>query len=192
MLCKTYLSRILRTAKKSNRLTLGGKCLMKTKMIRKIYSSLLVLIILLFLSSCDSNVIGFNQESNTVYTIDNYPISSLLINMEKSKMHFRIRKVDSLKGSTCIKLDSLGDNYKIESIRGFKAPMGKNVPMLPLEIYEINHSSIGDAASCIIYVLTDKDGRVNKVMRRYEYEKQEELNRKIIGTENHEDSLLIP
>ena len=145
------------------------------KMTRRVYYILLVGSILSILSSCDSNVIGFNQESNTVYTIDNYPISSLLINMEKSKMHFRIRKVVSLKGSTCIKLDSLGDNYKIESVRGFKAPMGKNVPMLPLEIYEISHSSIGDAASCIIYVLTDKDGRVDKVMSQYEYESQEEL-----------------
>ena len=145
------------------------------KMTRRIYYILLVGIIMFFLSSCDSNVIGFNQESNMVYTIDNYPISSLLINMEKSRMYFEIVKVDSLKGSTCIKLDSLGDNYKIESIRGFKAPMGKNVPMLPLEIYEINHSSIGDAASCIIYVLTDKDGRVDRVMSQYEYESQEEL-----------------
>ena len=136
------------------------------------FYSLLVGIIMFFLSSCGNNVIGFNPETNTVYTIDNYPISSLEINMEKSKMFFSIVKIDSTEGSTCIKIDSLGDNYKIEPIKKFKAPMGKNVPMLPLETYEIYHSSIGDAAACIIYLLTDKTGRVKQVMSRYEYENQ--------------------
>ena len=83
--------------------------------------------------------------------------------------------VNSTEVLTSIKIDSLGNNYKIEPIKGFKAPMENNVPMLPSEIYEIYHSSIGDAAACIIYVLTDKAGRVNRVMSRYEYEKQEEL-----------------
>ncbi len=175
MLCKSYLSRIFRIAKKSDRLTLGGKSLMKTEMRRKIYSSLLMGIIMCFLYSCGNNVIEFDSETNVVYTTDNYPISSLEIEMEKSKMYFRIVKVNSTEGLTSIKIDSLGNNYKIEPIKGFKAPMENNVPMLPSEIYEIYHSSIGDAAACIIYVLTDKAGRVNRVMSRYEYEKQEEL-----------------
>ena len=90
-------------------------------------------------------------------------------------MYFSIVKVDSLAGSTNIRIDSLGDNYKIEPIKGFEAPMGKNVPMVPSEIYKIYHSSIGDAAVCIIYVLTDKAGRVNRVMSRYEYDKVSEV-----------------
>lgn len=89
--------------------------------------------------------------------------------MENTGLYFRIVKVDSLEGSCRIKLDSIGRNYKIVPIRGFNAPMGKDVPIIPSETYEIYHSSIGDAAAGIIYVLTDKNGRANKVMSQHEY-----------------------
>ena len=133
-----------------------------------------VLFLALFLSACNSNVIEFDINTNTVYTVDKYPISSLHVIMEKSNMNFWISKVDTLEGSSRIQLDSLGKNYKIEKDKPYHTSSDwyNNIPFVPNEIYEIRHCSIGDAAQCVIYIFTDENSKVKEVMTRYEYEKR--------------------
>ena len=122
-------------------------------------NSVLVFVMTLFLSSCHSNVIGFDPNSFTVYTVDNYPIIRLHVYMENAKMSFHISKVEKVKGSTSVKLDSLGNIYQ--------APKEyKNIPIVASETYEILHSSIGDATAYRLYFVTDGRGRVNKVYRK--------------------------
>lgn len=143
-----------------------------------IINSILVLILVFSLSACNSNVIGFDINTNTVYTVDNYPISSLHVIMEKSNMNFWVTKVDTLEGSSCIKLDSLGNNYIIEKNKPYHTSLDwyNNIPFVPNEIYEIRHCSIADAAHCVIYIFTDENSKVNKVMTKYEYEKNRITN----------------
>ena len=108
--------------------------------------------------------------------VEDYPISKLYIYLKKSKLDFYITKADTLEGLPRIKLDSIGKNYEVTETTNKllnKLLLQKrftNIPFIPLETYEITHITIGDAASSVIYLLTDENGRVNKVMKRYEYE----------------------
>ena len=131
-------------------------------------NSVLVFVMTLFLSSCHSNVIGFDPNSFTVYTVDNYPIIRLHVYMENAKMSFHISKVEKVNGSTSVKLDSLGNYYRIVADGNiYQAPKEyKNIPIVASETYEILHSSIGDATAYRLYFVTDGRGRVNKVYRK--------------------------
>lgn len=141
-----------------------------------------VLFIALFLYACRSNQIEFDPDTNTVYSVDNYPIRKLNVVLIQSKKSFWINKVDTLEGSSRIKLDSLGENYIINSDTNnihnklFFLKKIDKIPFVPSETYEIYHASIGDASACIIYVLTDEKGKVNRVMKQYEYRRLKETN----------------
>ena len=157
-----------------NKLMIGGKNglnLKKKSEIRKSRRIYFFALMIFLLDACQSNQIGFDPETNTVYSVDNYPIRELNIVMEKAKKSFWITKVDTLEGLPRIRLDSLGKNYKIVTVTNkmqFKKQLS-NIPFVPSETYEIYHASIGDASACKIYVLTDENGRVNKVLKQYEY-----------------------
>ncbi len=130
----------------------------------------LSLITVSFFTACQSSEIGYDIATNTVYTIDGYPISELNVVLKNAGMSFWVTKVDTLEGNPCLKLDSIGENYMLtEGNRRFQPFHYRSIPFIPCEIYEICHAS-GDASSCILYIFTDKNSRVMKVMKRYEYE----------------------
>ncbi len=158
----------------------GGKIgkIMKEILKKMISRYMYIFFVLMLLSqmSCHSNLIWFDSETNTVYTVEDYPISKLYIYLKKSKLDFYITKADTLEGLPRIKLDSIGKNYEVTETTNkllnkfLLQRRYTNIPFIPLETYEITHITIGDAASSVIYLLTDENGRVNKVMKRYEYE----------------------
>ena len=92
-----------------------------------------------------------------------------------AKRSFWITQVDTLEGSSRIRFDSIGNNYEIvedthKFLNRFLPPKrDKNIPLVPFETYELNHVFDGDAATGTIYLLTNKDCKVYKVMKKYEY-----------------------
>ena len=104
---------------------------------------ILALFSVYFLCSCHSNKIEYDLQTNTVYTVEKYPIQELNINMLKSQKSFWITKIDTLQGSSCIKLDSLGVNYNIVETSNRLPFQNENVkiPFVPNETYEIYHAS---------------------------------------------------
>lgn len=174
IVCKIYLMQNYLMNRKYDKLMIGGKNgsnLKKKSEIRKNRKIFFSTLMIFLLDACQSNQIGFDPETNTVYSVDNYPIRELNIVMEKAKKSFWITKVDTLEGLPRIRLDSLGKNYKIVTVTNKMQPKKQlsNIPFVPSETYEIYHASIGDASACIIYVLTDENGMVNKVLKQYEY-----------------------
>lgn len=149
---------------------------------KRIIIDSIVLVMAFLILSCRSSVIEFDLETNTVYTLENYPIEMLHIYMENARKSFCIFKVDTLSGSSRIKLDSLGENYKIIVERSSNLlPLedSKSMWFVPSEIYEISHS-YGDAATSTIFVVTDENGKVRRWFKnRQDYEKQ------IIDMENN-------
>ena len=119
--------------------------------------------------NCYNNQIWYEPETNTVYSVDNYPIRTLDVVLEKSKMSFWVANVNTSEASSRIKLDSLGKHYKIieEKSDYPQQERYENIPFVPSEKYEIYHAS-GDASSCTIYFYTDENCKVNKVKRWYE------------------------
>jgi len=171
---KNYLILSCLMDKKYNKLMLGGKSGKNLKgKSKNIYYLVYSIVFLLY--ACHSNQIRFAPETNTIYTVDNYPIRKLNVVMENAKLNFSITRVDTLEGLPYIKLDSIGDNYEIveetNKLLYRLIPQKKycNIPFVPSEVYGIYHSSNGDASTCIIYILTDENGKVNKVMTEYEY-----------------------
>lgn len=148
---------------------MSGKHMKSKSRIRNAF--ILALFSVYFLCSCHSNKIEYDLQTNTVYTVENYPIQELNINMLKSQKSFWITKIDTLQGSSCIKLDSLGVNYNIVETSNRLPFQNENVkiPFVPNETYEIYHASIGDASACTIYINTNERGNTEKVMTKYEY-----------------------
>ena len=109
---KNYLILSCLMDKKYNKLMLGGKSGKNLKgKSKNIYYLVYSIVFLLY--ACHSNQIRFAPETNTIYTVDNYPIRKLNVVMENAKLNFSITRVDTLEGSPYIKLDSIGDNYEI-------------------------------------------------------------------------------
>lgn len=141
----------------------------KRKKEKEVIIDIFGLVIVFLFSACYNNMIGFDPDTNTVFSVDNYPIKTLDVVMENSKMSFYIANVDTLEASSRIKLDSLGKNYRIVKEKSDFPPQERyeNIPFVPSEKYEIYHAS-GDASSCVIYIFTDENGRVNKVKKWFE------------------------
>lgn len=149
---------------------IGGKSMRKKR--KKMHYKtkfFLVLVLIQYLSSCHSNEIGFDAETHTIYTIDNYPINRLSIYMINADKYFIISKMNKKSGTTWIRLDSIGEDYEIgidKRNQFLKSSENKKIPMIPSEIYEIEHYSIGGATPCVIRVMTDKKGRIKKIERQ--------------------------
>jgi hypothetical protein len=169
---KTYLIQNCLMGRKFDKLMIGGKngkhMVNKRKKDNNRTILIFVLIAVFFLCACHSNQIWFDCQTNTVYSVEDYPIRELNVTMVNAKKSFWISKIDTLKGESCIKLDSLGKSYKIveDSVRLLPLKKYDNIPFVPFETYEIYHASIGDASACIIYVQTDENGKANKVLKQ--------------------------
>ena len=106
---KTYLIQNCLMGRKFDKLMIGGKngkhMVNKRKKDNNRTILIFVLIAVFFLCACHSNQIWFDCQTNTVYSVEDYPIRELNVTMVNAKKSFWISKIDTLKGESCIKLD---------------------------------------------------------------------------------------
>ena len=126
--------------------------------------SMIICFGIILLSGCRNNMIEFIPETFVVHSIDGYPISHLSVEIDRRNMCFYVMKKNGRKGSPHLRLDSIGDDYEIELHKGgiVSSERYYSIPIMPSEKYVITNFSEGDAGSCMIYVLIDKNLKVKK------------------------------
>lgn len=127
---------------------------------------LFFLIIFFFvISSCQDNLIEFDNKSLTIYSRHGFVISYLNVDLEMSEQTFTILKKDGAVGNYKIKLDSIdNDYYIVKNNKEFSLVNTNNVykkiPIMPNEEYVITNVSEGDATASKVVFRTDNNGKV--------------------------------
>lgn len=115
--------------------------------------------ILLLLTSCYSNSIYFDLETQSVVRC-NGTIKRLYLKSKDDKDDFLFEVCPDKKGSQSFSLKELNKNYSIQVIRNGAHLDLQHFKLRPEMEYEIENLSNGDAAGGGLSIRTDKNGLV--------------------------------